>query len=193
MARNTCIKITDFPNHQRCGKTTHLTPTIFYNPNKQISETVYNCQLHTDQIFRPIIGIGSDYGNVQILIDVATGKKKDNTIYGNEMDFQTDKGAESKLSKLYDLRSTIGYKICRLPNCSHKKMFMGKEKIRSQTYTFYGSPLDKQVFTVFPFGQNGRNRHQLYFHEECFDTLKRMLGQMEFPEPRSQLLTMHMP
>lgn len=187
--RNTCVKILEFASKQRCDREHNLTPIIFYDPVSQKSETIYNCQQHSDAVFRPIMGVGSDYAHLQNLIEVASGKKHDGTIYGNEMDFQTDKNAESKLSKLYDVRSTMTWKICRLPNCQHKKELILKETLRGTKFRFFGATLDKEVFTVLPFGQNGRNRHQLYFHEDCANTLKRMLGIMQFPEPQTQLLT----
>ena len=187
--RNSCIKILDFPSHKRCDKTTHLTPILFYDPLHQTTETVYNCQFHSDDILRKLIGIGSDYQNIQNLIEIATGRKKDGTIYGNELNFQKDVKVESELEKLYDLRSTITNKICRLPNCERHQNFLYKKKMRGKTYEFYGSPLDDQVFTVFPFGTNGKNRHKLYFHEECANTLKRMFGEMPFKKPETHPLT----
>ncbi len=187
--RNICIKIKDFANHKRCDSTTRLTPIIFYDPIKQSSEILYNCQYHSDAVLRPLIGIGSDYQLIQNLIEVATGKKKDGTIYGNEINFQTDIKVESELERIYDLRNKLVNNMCRLPNCSRHKQFMYKKRMRGKDYEFYGSPLDANVFTVFPFGANGRNRHKLYFHEECANTLKRMFGQMEFPKPETQLLT----
>lgn len=142
----------------KCAKKKQLTHIVFSDPIKKTCETILLCQEHRDNIIRPYL---KRYNQLVNDIEVAKGRKNKKQRFARHYEFVDDPNVSDELKKAYDERHRHTFYECRNPLCD------------------ISTKLSNVVYTAVSFGQDGRMAHVLYFHNECFEELKRKCGNIK--------------
>lgn len=152
MSISTCEAVLGY--NKKCKSEKGITPTHCFDPEHPIDViTIINCNECSNAILTPYL---QSYLEIQDKISALEQQRKENKIQSRYYEMNSVPNISEELSSLYKKRRILTTDICRDPYCS--------------------KPLDKKVYTAFPFGQDGRVRHELRFHKGCWQKFQWKLG-----------------